>query len=167
MNRLQKIIIIITAIFFAKVAYPCSCIGLKKITEENYQNAGEIFIGEIIAIKELESTYEKLLTFKVKRSLKNDDITRTIVVKTALDAAACGLDAEIGFRYYVFAHYDDDGILYAGLCGRSVHLNKKFDKRRIFFYGIKHAILEKRSYKKNLKRFRSEKRFIRKIKNAP
>ena len=51
-----------------------------------------------------------------------------------------------GDRWYIFAYKNDNNKFVAGLCGRSVNLDKKF---RIKDYGLKYAYLHKKNWKKD------------------
>lgn len=139
----------------------CSCAGQDRISESDYNKAGEIFIGKVTSIEEDRDNWEKTVTFEVIDQLKPTTSKKEIVIRTALDEAACGLFTEVGQQWYIFAYENDKGKFHAGLCGRSVHLNKKFNIR---LDDLKQVFLQKRAWKKEKRRFRQEKRFIKKIK---
>ena len=156
-----RIIILFLLTIWTIETKACSCAGQDRITESEYNKAGEIFIGKVTSIEKDRENWEKTVTFEVIDQLKPTASKKEIVIRTPLDGAACGLSTEVGQKWYIFAYENDKGQLRAGLCGRSVHLNKKF---RMRLDDIKYFFLEKRIWKKEKRRFRQEKRFIKKIK---
>ena len=134
----------------------CDCKGLSIITKEDYDQAGEIFIGRVIKIEEYKDEWKKAVTFEVIEPLKPLEEIKQITVWTAFDAAACGLSVHEGEKWYIFADKNNKNELSADLCGRSVHLNKKFNIRLRYFS-------EKRIWKREIHRFKKEKKFIQQI----
>jgi len=159
----QKFIILTILTLWTIDSFACSCGELEKISSDDYKKAGEIFIGKVIDVTENREQWEKTVTFEIIDQLKPTENKKQITILTALDGAACGLSTNVGDKWYIFSYYNDNGQLRAGLCGRSVHLDKKFKAKD---YGLKYAYLEKRAWKKKVKRYRQEKRFIRKIKTT-
>ena len=157
----QQLIILTTLFLLTLDSIACGCSGLNKIDLDDYERAGEIFIGQVISVKEDRDNWVKEVTFEVEEKLKPTEAESEITITTALDLAACGLSTKEGDKWYIFAHYNDQGKLTAGLCGRSVNLDKKF---KIADYGLKYAYLHKRAWKKKVRRYRQEKRFIRNLK---
>lgn len=154
----QILIICILLIFGATETFACGCNGLKKINSTDYNDAGEIFIGRVISVVENREKWEKEVTFEVIDKLKPTEEKKEITITTGFDVGSCGLSINEGDKWYVFASVSNKGLLYAGLCGRSLHLDKRF---KIRDYGIKYAFLEKRAWRKKHKRVRKEKQFIR------
>lgn len=160
--KLKQTLFILTILLFNTVdTLACSCGELDRISKDDFDKAGEIFIGLVIKVEEDRDNWTKAVTFQVTDRLKATGQTKEITIWTALDGAACGLSTKEGDKWYIFAYRNDDNKLVAGLCGRSVNLDKKF---RIKDYGLKYAFLEKRAWKKDLRRYKKEKRFIKKIK---
>ena len=139
----------------------CSCGELDPISKSDYESAGEIFIGRVTKIEEDRENWKKTVIFEIIDQLKTDKQAKEITVLTALDVGACGLSVKEGDKWYIFTYHNDKKELVAGLCGRSVNLDKKF---RIKHYGLKYAYLEKRAWKKDYRRYKKEKKFINRIK---
>jgi hypothetical protein len=159
----QKFIILTILTFWSFNNIACSCGELTKLNAEEYKKAGDIFIGKVLRVVENRDQWVKAVTFEIIDQLKSTQSKKEITIWTALDGAACGLSTIIGDRWYIFSYYNDNGQLRAGLCGRSVNLDKKF---KVKYYGLKYAYLEKKAWKKEIKRYKQEKRFIRKLKTT-
>jgi hypothetical protein len=159
----QQFIILTLLTCWASDLRACDCGSLDKISAVDFEKAGEIFIGKAIRGEEEPDGLLKAVTFEVEEQLKPTESKREITIWTARDEAACGLSIKVGDKWYIFSYYNGNGQLCAGFCGRSVNLGKKY---RIRDYGFKYAFLEKMSWKKDIKRYRHEKRFIRKLTTA-
>jgi len=152
-------IIFIIIISSSTNGYPCSCGELSKLDIEEYHNAGEVFVGKVISVIENKENWEVEITLEVIEQLKPTETNRKITIITAFGGAMCGISAQIGEKWYVFTNYNDKGQLRAGLCGRSVNLDKKFKIKEL---GLQYAYLGKKYWRKNKRRYRKEKRFIKK-----
>lgn len=159
----KEVIILLVLICWAVDLIACSCGELEKISSADYKKAGEIFVGRVIKVIENRDQWEKSVTFEIINQLKPTETKGEVTILTAMDESSCGLSTKIGDKWYIFSSYNDNGQLRAGLCGRSVNLDKKF---KLSNYGLKYAYLEKRAWKKKVKRYKQEKRFIRKIRIA-
>ena len=161
-NKLRQILFLLTIILFTSTgSIACSCGELYPISKSDYESSGEIFIGRVTKIVEDRGNWKKTVTFEVIDQLKTNQQAKEITISTAFDGGACGLSVKEGDKWYIFTYQNDNKELVAGLCGRSVNLDKKF---RIKDYGLKYAFLEKRAWKKDFRRYKKEKRFIKRIK---
>lgn len=157
----MKVIILCISLFSALNILACTCGLVKKITNEEIKNVNEVFIGKVKSIT--IDTDKGILTaiFEVKEEIKGELHNSEIIINTINGSSACGLDFSVGQVWYIFAH-KRDGVLHAGLCGRSVQLKKvkyylKGDPIKYFFLSLKYFHLEK-------KRVRDDKQMIRKYK---
>lgn len=160
MRMKQLIFILIILLFNTVKIISCSCGSLEPISKTDYESAGEIFIGRVIEVIEDREKWTKAVTFEIIDQLKTTEQVKKITIWTALDGSACGLSTKEGERWYIFAYKNDNNKLVAGLCGRSVNLDKKF---RIKDYGLKYAHLQKKNWKKDFRRYKKEKRFVKKL----
>lgn len=157
---MKKLFIIFIIIISSSTnIYACSCGELSKLDIEEYHNAGEVFVGRVLSVIENKENWEVEITFEVIEQLKPTETKKKITIRTAFGGTMCGISAEIGERWYVFANNNDKGQLRAGLCGRSVNLDKKFKIKEL---GIQYAYLGKKYWRKNKRRYKKEKRFIKK-----
>ena len=154
----QSLFILTILLFSTGKSFACSCGELEPMSSSDYEKAGEIFIGRVTKIEEDRDKWRKKVTFEVIDQFKATQQKTEISIWTALDGAACGLNVKEGDKWYIFAQINENEEFVAGLCGRSVNLDKKF---RVRDYGLKYACLEKRNWKKDYRRFRREKRFIK------
>lgn len=138
-------IIFIIIISSSTNGYPCSCGELSKLDIEEYHNAGEVFVGKVISVIENKENWEVEITFEVIEKLKPTETNRKITIITAFGGTMCGISAQIGEKWYVFTNYNDKGQLRAGLCGRSVNLDKKFKIKEL---GLQYACLGKKYWRK-------------------
>lgn len=157
---MKNLLIILTIIIsWTTNIYACSCGELSKLSIEEYHNAGEVFVGRVISVIENKENWEVEITFEIIEQLKPTERKNKITIRTAFGGAMCGISAEIGEKWYVFANNNDKGQLRAGLCGRSVNLDKKFKIKEL---GLQYAYLGKKYWRKNKRRYKKEKRFIKK-----
>lgn len=159
MKSKQTLFILIVLLFKTVDTLACSCGDLDPFSKDVFDKADEIFIGRVIKVEEDRDNWMKAVTFQVTDRLKSTGQTKKITVWTAFDGAACGLSTEAGDEWYIFAYKNVDNKFVAGLCGRSVNLDKKF---RVKDYGLRYAYLSKRAWKKDFNRYKKEKRFIKK-----
>lgn len=69
----------------------CDCGTLGKISIDDYQKAGNIFVGRVISVSVNKKNWEKEVTFEIIDKLKPLEFEKQITIRTALDGAACGL----------------------------------------------------------------------------
>ena len=161
MKKVLLIFILFTT-FYSTNGYACSCGELSKLDIEEYHNAGEVFIGRVLSVIENKENWEVEITFEVIEKLKLTETDKKITIRTAFSGAMCGISAQIGEKWYIFANHNDKGQLRAGLCGRSVNLDKKFKIKEL---GLQYACLGKKYWRKNKRRYRKEKCFIKNQQN--
>ena len=107
-------------------AYPCSC-GIPDIQEE-VDFATAVFVGKVVKKEPRTYTIESsggthylkgyTLTFNTLASWKGSQ--NTIQVRTGTGGGDCGITAEIGEIYLVYAHRRDDGQLWMDICSNTV-----------------------------------------------
>jgi hypothetical protein len=158
LKKLAFILILLS--FWTINLFGCDCKTLNPISKEDYNKAACIFVGRVIKIEEDEKNYSKAITFEIIHRLKNTEQINEITIWTALNSSACGLEVGSGENWYIFAHKDEDNKLIAGLCGRSVNLEKKYKGKK---YGLMYKLSEKRDWKRKYKRYKKEVRFIKKM----
>lgn len=156
---MKKLILSVLFISISIILISCSCGEIKKLTEEGVKKSPNIFIGKIINIEIDSINYEIIATFLVSKKIKNIAKNDTIKIITSSSGASCGLGFKINQKWYIFS-YEYENSLYAGLCGRSVKLN---DRYKISKIGFKYWWLNEKYHRKKMKRYRSEKRFIKKL----
>ena len=100
-------------------AYACSCAQPPE-PRDALEGASTVFSGKVVSVATEELSAggsSRAVTFDVISSWKNVN-QKQIVVRTAMDSAACGFDFEVGKRYLVYT-YDNEGNPYTGLCDRT------------------------------------------------
>jgi hypothetical protein len=142
-------------LFYSSISCACTCGPLKKITQSEIENVGEVFVGTIQSISRSDTSFYITATFEVHHYLKGKKHTSEISVKTMSCGSVCGLDFEVGQKWYVFAHYNGDE-LYAGLCGRSLQLRK-------FSSNEKRITIDRKYYFNRKNIYRNDKKKIRKF----
>lgn len=147
----------------AQSATACSCIIEKKLSQEAIARAVVIFEGTVLQVDLDTSANEKLVTVSVDRTLLSKGIEAdTLILRTATDGSACGLDFHVGERWYLFPYAYQD-TLRDGLCGRSRRLayqtagastsrHKASDRRRRLKQNRRHYARDRRAIKKYLRR---------------
>jgi len=161
-------------------SFACSCRPLDKITQEDYEKAGAIFVGKALKVEVDKENHTKTITFQIKESLKGVSTAttvekpvkkkkccffckkkrkkqaqtgsnaNTIVVETPLSGAACGLGIQEGDTWYLWANKYRNAPLSTSLCSRSLLLDGNN--------------FENRS-KRDPKRYEAERMFIGKMRN--
>ncbi len=152
---IMRIVILSIFLIRSMSGFSCSCGTLEKITQNEIEKVGEAFIGRIKSISINDSSYTISATFEVINYLKGKSFKSEITIQTSKSGGSCGLNFNVGQKWYIFAHYSE-GDLYAGLCGRSVQLTK-------VSVMTKWIIIGRRNYRKEKQRFRSDKRAILKF----
>ncbi len=132
----------------------CNCADLKPLKRQEFKKAGLVFIGKVLRIDYNEQENKKNITFEVKEWLKGNERTSKVIISTASYSASCGLSITEGESWYIFVDQEDNNSFYVGRCGRSVQLDRKFD------LSDKHVSIEKRKWKKRIKRYKQDKILI-------
>ncbi len=149
----MKEILLFLLLFYSAQCFACTCKTPNKISESEIENAGEIFIGTIVSIENDETNFVLIATFEIKKYLKGQVSKSHLTVRTSSSGGSCGLNFEVGQKWYVFSEYSDEG-LYASLCGRSVQLTKFNSK-------AKRLTIGRKNYRKMKRRVRQDKIAIR------
>ena len=124
MKRLGSVILIFLMLGLWQAAtprgaYACSCAQPPE-PRDALERASTVFSGMVVdvATENISDGFtRRAVTFDVISSWKNAN-QEQIVVRTAMDSAACGFDFEVGKRYLVYT-YDNEGNPYTGLCDRT------------------------------------------------
>ncbi|SFT76324.1 hypothetical protein SAMN05216474_2247 [Lishizhenia tianjinensis] len=100
----------------------CSCLPIDTLTQKEYEEAADIFIGKAIRVDTLLEQNVIAITFKVKKEIKGAE-TKEVIVTTPISSAACGLSISKGDVWYIFGSVKN-GQLRANMCGRHKDLTK-------------------------------------------
>ena len=113
---------ILLILLISTSGYACSCI-YSEFGVKDYQRATYIVDGKITKIVADEKKLEKVITFKVRKTIKGN-ASEVMEIKTAFNSAACGLNVKEGDKWLLFVH-EYNGHLNVGLCGKNVRYNKR------------------------------------------
>lgn len=107
--------------FYGQAAYGCSCFEVEsdKKQKVDYKRwlkdfDGAVFRGQVVEIKRIESNYQLEVRFKVERYWK-DVKGEEVIIYTAMNGAACGVNYVEGEKYFVIANRSG-GKLHTDLC---------------------------------------------------
>lgn len=108
-------------IFQIPQAQACSCMPPAS-PRESLEGASAVFIGKVTNVTAPQApSYNITATFKPTKVWKYTGDLKEIKILTAQDSAACGIAFEKDKEYLVYAE-EQDGALYANLCGRTALL---------------------------------------------
>ena len=102
----------------APPAIACSCVGFSDA--EAFERADVVFTGDAVERREpprhaIRTSADPTTYVFAVQAVHKGDATEMQEVVTALSGASCGLEAQVGRAYVVFAHREGDGLT-AGLC---------------------------------------------------
>ena len=122
---MNKILLIITVFFLAFYSqlFACSCTYYKKIDIRQFNSYDLILKGQVISIDESEDDWEKIVKVKVLKVYKGHQINDTILIKTGLDGASCGLNFKNEENWLIYGYKNQEGNFSTGLCTRSKKLS--------------------------------------------
>lgn len=107
------------ALLLAGPAYACSCAQVP--LAEQVAASDVVVIGAVDSMENRDRALE--VTIDVDEVVRGDASTGTLLIRTASDGAACGLDfLQVGERYAFLAARGDGEALVAGLCGGTTAL---------------------------------------------
>lgn len=122
---LSALILSATLIVGETSARACSCAPPKSPSIEQ-ERAAAVFSGGVTAVKEQKATSNSSgmmeVVFDVDKAWKGVN-SRTIIIFTASNSAACGYGFRVGVDYLVYA-YGAEGQLRTGLCSRTKRLSE-------------------------------------------
>eukprot|EP00741_Cyanophora_paradoxa_P000581 tig00000411_g560.t1 len=95
------------------VAQACSCIGPITITS-SYYGASHVFRAEIVSAERSENPGDLAFNARVLEQYKGWAAPRNVLVTTASNSAACGVNLEVGREYALFAFEPTSAELEAG-----------------------------------------------------
>ena len=158
---MNQVLYIIFLAFSSLKGYGCTCAGVEQLTKEEVKNRSLIFIGVVIEIDTLNNGAEILAKFKIIEILNNNgNLIDTVMVHTNGDSGMCGVEFNLNERWYIFPDTENNVRIDVSVCGRSLLLNKNPITRKD--YG-RNYIKAKKYHRKETRRFKSEKRFIKKF----
>ena len=157
---MKQVLYIIFLAFSSLKVYGCTCTGVEQLTKEEVKNRSLIFIGEVIEIDTMYNGAEILAKFKIIEILNfKEHPIDTVMVYTNGNSGLCGVEFNLNEKWYIFPDTENNGRIDVSVCGRSVLLNKNHIRRED--YGS--SYLKARKYhRKETRRFKSEKKLIKK-----
>lgn len=159
---MKKVGLLFAGLIISVQVFACSCLGTDTLTQEEYQQATDIFIGEVVKVDTLKDEHRIAVTLKVKTTLKGEQ-TEEITVTTPISSAACGVNMSEGDSWYVFGSRFN-GKLRVTSCGRHTNLTKPGCK---WFAKDKEAHgYKKQQYKVNKARIKYERELIEEMKEV-
>ncbi len=99
--------------------------------------------GQVLSIEENEEDWEKIVKIKVLKVYKGHQINDTILIKTGLDGASCGLNFKNEEKWLIYGYKNQEGEFSTGLCTRSQRLNLI---KRLFSIGERQFLKKYRNY---------------------
>jgi len=122
---MKSFIIISSALIFAiqQTAFACSCVPPPPPVEA-LEQSDAVFSGKVLKVERDESGFGKIVTLRMLRSWKGIQ-ARTVRISTADNSAACGYGFEVGRKYLVYAHGEEE--LHTNICTRTRRLENAGD----------------------------------------
>ncbi|NLP52292.1 hypothetical protein [Bacillus sp. RO1] len=115
---LSFLLTILSLPFYSPTGYACSCLP-PGTPQEELAKMDAVFTGKVLEVEEkFNSTKEVKLN--VTETWKGVE-TKEVVIYTAMDSAACGVNFEKNKDYLVYAHLED-GEYTTYLCSRTAEL---------------------------------------------
>ncbi|NMH75420.1 hypothetical protein HF078_20275 [Bacillus sp. RO2] len=115
---LSILLSILSLPFYSPTSYACSCLA-PGTPQEELEKMDAVFTGKVLEVDEkYNSTTEVKLS--VTETWKGVD-TKEVIIYTAMDSAACGVNFEKNKDYLVYAHLED-GEYTTYLCSRTAEL---------------------------------------------
>lgn len=115
MRWVLTVVVVVAGVGVWTAAPAGACTCAPSTEAEHLAEADAVFLGEVTGLDE-RSAAEVAWTFAVDGVIKGD-VGGEQAVSSAADSASCGLVAERGGYYLVFAHRSGGGGLSASLCG--------------------------------------------------
>ncbi|MGD6778888.1 hypothetical protein ACQCT3_00475 [Sutcliffiella horikoshii] len=116
---LSFLLSILSLPFFSSTGYACSCLP-PGTPQEELSKMDAVLTGKVLEVEENNSTTKvKLSVSETWKGVK----TKEVVVYTAMDSAACGVNFEKDKDYLVYAHLED-GEYTTYLCSRTAELTQ-------------------------------------------
>lgn len=158
---MKQPIFILTLVFGSTLkVLGCSCVGVEPLTIQEVKNRSLIFIGEVIEIDTLNDELEIAAKFRIINKLSSTNSqTDTVVIHTNRYSSMCGVNFNLHDKWYIFPGNEFNGYYSVSLCGRSVLLSR--NQEITGDYGLR-FIRKTKYHRKEKRRFRSEKRKIKK-----
>lgn len=120
--KAKAAVFMLVFLIFAGSALACSCVQ-PPAPEEALSQASAVFSGKVIA-KDIDNAlggFEQIATtLQVDQAWKGVEQAH-VVLHTASNSAACGVNLEIGSEYLVYAT-ENEGQLHTSLCSRTAPL---------------------------------------------
>lgn len=115
---LSFLLTILSLPFFSSTGYACSCLP-PGTPQEELAKMDAVFTGKVLDVNEKynSTTQVKLSVSSTWKGVN----TKEVVIYTAMDSAACGVNFEQDKEYLVYAHLED-GEYTTYLCSRTAEL---------------------------------------------
>lgn len=102
-------------------AWACSCeiprpLDREAALDREVARAAAVFVGTVQSVRSTRET--QVVRITTERWWKGEP-TRSVVIRTPSEGAACGFGFVAGERYIVLANRGPDGTLWVSLCGAS------------------------------------------------
>lgn len=153
---MKIVLILFASLFFTYSVLACRCTELKELTQQELNQATDIFIGKVMAVDTLVNSQKISVLISLKESIKGNKQNEK-VVSTEISGAACGLSLKVGQEWFFFiTEYNGD--LRVNMCGR--HLNVTKPRFRLCKKKRGLNALTKERYKENLHKVDQYKEFI-------
>jgi hypothetical protein len=88
-------------LFGAQAAYACTCLQLS--AGEKLKESEAVFVGEVLAVSKDLEKQTMAINFKVERYWKGVTYHEVLVVTYLPGPGSCGLWAEVGDKYLIYA----------------------------------------------------------------
>ena len=85
----------------AQAAHACTC--LRQSAGEKLKDSAAVFVGEVLAVSKDAAKQTMAINFKVERYWKGVTYPEVLVVSSLPGPGSCGLWAEVGDKYLVYA----------------------------------------------------------------
>lgn len=118
----MKLSLLIFSLLFTQLVYCCSCDPLEKINDAQFNQYNIIFKGTVIKIQ--ETTFEKIISFKVATYYKGQKKTDTIRIISPKQSGECGIFPKSGEQWLIFA-YSSENKIRTNLCTRTKNMNAR------------------------------------------
>jgi hypothetical protein len=132
----MKNILIIAAFlvlsFYAEKTYAFSCIEtplntpIETQVTESLNKSSAVFTAKVLSASVNKKTFKKDVKLLLIKSWKGKR-TKTVIITTASNSAACGFNFEVGQKYIIYAYRDSNKKLSTNLCTRTAALGLNND----------------------------------------